>query len=77
MELLSGEDLCDPRVYLVFLNGIILGVHRHPQRFVKAVRALRRKGAAGEPLVMLLFPRVSINRWFRDRTCSDNADVCV
>lgn len=35
-------------MFLVFLNGLILGVHRSPRRFVQLVRAMRRAGRLGE-----------------------------
>ncbi|KAJ3188107.1 DNA-directed RNA polymerase III core subunit ret1 [Irineochytrium annulatum] len=45
VNLLSGGDLYStPLTYLVFLNGVILGVHRNPGKFVRAFRALRRGG---------------------------------
>lgn len=33
---------------IVFLNGLILGIHRRPIRFVQQMRALRRLGRLGE-----------------------------
>ena len=33
---------------LVFLNGLVLGVHRRPLAFVSAVRRLRRAAMVGE-----------------------------
>jgi len=44
MELLSGEELGHRHIYLVILNGKILGVHRHPRVFARNIRALRRVG---------------------------------
>ncbi|KAL0397379.1 UNVERIFIED_CONTAM: DNA-directed RNA polymerase III subunit [Sesamum calycinum] len=48
LELLSGEELHMPNSYLIILNGLILGKHRRPQRFAKAMRKLRRAGKIGE-----------------------------
>ncbi|XP_011085923.1 DNA-directed RNA polymerase III subunit 2 [Sesamum indicum] len=48
LELLSGEELHMPNSYLIILNGLILGKHRRPQRFAKAMRKLRRSGKIGE-----------------------------
>lgn len=33
---------------LVFLNGVILGVHRRPKKFIRQFRDLRRHGRCGE-----------------------------
>lgn len=44
---LTGEDLHASRAYIVFLNGVILGVTREPARFVADLRALRRAGRIG------------------------------
>ncbi|XVF24522.1 hypothetical protein REPUB_Repub13aG0135400 [Reevesia pubescens] len=48
LELLSGEELHTPNSFLVMLNGLILGKHRRPQHFAKAMRKLRRAGKVGE-----------------------------
>eukprot|EP00744_Colponema_vietnamica_P010506 GILI01014846.1.p1 GENE.GILI01014846.1~~GILI01014846.1.p1 ORF type:complete len:800 (+),score=237.77 GILI01014846.1:333-2402(+) len=45
---MSGEELYAEGVYMVFLNGQILGVHRHPFEFLKSFRLLRRRGFIGE-----------------------------
>lgn len=47
-ELLTGEEMYDPVAYIVFLNGLILGVHRQPHIFAARCRALRRHGLIGE-----------------------------
>jgi len=44
MELFCGEELQQPGVFLVMMNGRILGVHRQPRHFTKAFRHLRRYG---------------------------------
>mmetsp|Transcript_43794 Transcript_43794/g.105889 ORF Transcript_43794/g.105889 Transcript_43794/m.105889 type:complete len:1171 (+) Transcript_43794:84-3596(+) len=48
VSLLSGEEVTLGNMFLVFLNGLILGVHRSPRRFVELVRAMRRAGRLGE-----------------------------
>jgi len=45
---LSGEEMHHPGNYLVFLNGILLGVHRRPKRFMSRLQELRRQGCVGE-----------------------------
>ncbi|XP_076040363.1 RNA polymerase III subunit RpIII128 isoform X1 [Oratosquilla oratoria] len=44
INLLSGEELSNPDVYLVFLNGNIMGVTRNHRRVVRVFRAMRRHG---------------------------------
>ncbi|KAL8274805.1 hypothetical protein Esti_001280 [Eimeria stiedai] len=46
-QAVSGEELHEPSVFLVFLNGCLLGVHRRPARLLSAVRLLRRRGLLG------------------------------
>lgn len=46
-QAVSGEELHEPTVFLVFLNGCLLGVHRRPARLLSAVRLLRRRGLLG------------------------------
>lgn len=48
VELLSGEELHSPSVHLVFLNGLIIGVHSDAANFVHMLRSLRRRGLVGE-----------------------------
>ncbi|XP_069128517.1 DNA-directed RNA polymerase III subunit RPC2-like isoform X2 [Argopecten irradians] len=48
IQLLSGEEMTSPRVYLVFLNGNILGVIRDHQKLVKTFRLMRRAGFIDE-----------------------------
>ena len=45
---LTGNEINAIGSYLVFLNGLILGVHTRPHEFVKNLRAMRRRGLAGE-----------------------------
>ncbi|XP_071455559.1 DNA-directed RNA polymerase III subunit RPC2 [Hetaerina americana] len=44
LALLSGEELSCPSVFLVFLNGNILGVTRDHRRLVRIFRLMRRRG---------------------------------
>eukprot|EP00761_Pharyngomonas_kirbyi_P008910 gb/GECH01008922.1/.p1 GENE.gb/GECH01008922.1/~~gb/GECH01008922.1/.p1 ORF type:complete len:872 (+),score=136.92 gb/GECH01008922.1/:1-2616(+) len=46
--LLSGEELNAGNTYVVFLNGLILGVHRFPTKFVRYFRQMRRAGRVRE-----------------------------
>ncbi|KAL1476496.1 hypothetical protein MTO96_018484 [Rhipicephalus appendiculatus] len=48
LRLLNGEELSDPSVYLVFLNGNIQGVTLDPARLLKTLRLLRRSGHLSE-----------------------------
>merc|ERR1719383_202485 len=42
--ILSGEEISDPRIFTVFLNGNILGVTRNYRKLVRTFRLLRRNG---------------------------------
>ncbi len=44
IELTSGEELSQVGVYLITLNGRILGLHRSPSSFARNFRLLRRAG---------------------------------
>ncbi|CEO94374.1 hypothetical protein PBRA_000159 [Plasmodiophora brassicae] len=44
IQLMSGAEFRDAGGYVVFLNGLIIGVHRQPDKFVADVRRLRRRG---------------------------------
>jgi DNA-directed RNA polymerase III subunit RPC2 len=46
--MLSGNEINSLGAYLVFLNGLILGVHLRPRHFVTQLRTMRRQGQAGE-----------------------------
>ncbi|KAL5010211.1 hypothetical protein ScPMuIL_012516 [Solemya velum] len=48
IQLLSGEEMSSPHVYLVFLNGNILGVIRNFRRLVETFRLMRRAGYINE-----------------------------
>eukprot|EP01038_Epipyxis_sp_PR26KG_P009030 gene9030-12176_t len=48
VTMLSGEDVNAASTYLVFLNGLIVGIHERPVYLVRRVRQLRREGRIGE-----------------------------
>ena len=48
VTLLSGAEINATSNYLVFLNGLIVGCHSRPRRFVRLLRLLRRKGLVAE-----------------------------
>lgn len=48
ISLFSGEDLNAQSTFLVFLNGLIVGVHEQPNVLVEKIRGLRRAGRIGE-----------------------------
>ncbi|XP_059834558.1 DNA-directed RNA polymerase III subunit RPC2 isoform X2 [Hypanus sabinus] len=48
VNLLCGEELSYPNVFIVFLNGNILGVIRNHQKLVKTFRLMRRAGYINE-----------------------------
>ena len=48
INLLSGEELSSPLVYLVFLNGNILGVIRDWGKLINLFRLMRRAGYINE-----------------------------
>ncbi len=39
----SGE-IYKKENYLVFLNGLVIGIHRNPEKFLQELRYMRRKG---------------------------------
>jgi DNA-directed RNA polymerase III subunit RPC2 len=46
--ILTGDEINAPSSYLVFLNGLIIGVHNNPHAFMAKIRYLRRRGRIGE-----------------------------
>ena len=72
INIMSGIDLYrDSQTYLVFLNGVILGLHRNPEKLVSDFRKLRRTGRIN--------PFVSIFRNIAYQTVnisSDGGRVC-
>eukprot|EP00771_Trimastix_marina_P001701 gnl/Trimastix_PCT/2792.p1 GENE.gnl/Trimastix_PCT/2792~~gnl/Trimastix_PCT/2792.p1 ORF type:complete len:1132 (+),score=331.51 gnl/Trimastix_PCT/2792:252-3398(+) len=53
--LLTGEEF--NRHYIVTINGEFVGMHRNPQRLVRALRLLRRAGRLGEFVSVFLDER--------------------
>ncbi|ETW48342.1 hypothetical protein PFMALIP_03610 [Plasmodium falciparum MaliPS096_E11] len=45
---LTGEEIYKEGVFFVILNGILLGVHKRPQKFMQRIRYLRRYGKIGQ-----------------------------
>ena len=43
-----GESLHSPYTTRIFLNGLLIGLHRHPHKFARNLRELRRGGRLGE-----------------------------
>ncbi|EGF81711.1 hypothetical protein BATDEDRAFT_29606 [Batrachochytrium dendrobatidis JAM81] len=72
INLVSGSDLyATSETFLVFLNGVIMGVHRNAEQFVSDLRRLRRAGRTSA--------FVSIYRTVSQRTInisSDGGRVC-
>lgn len=48
ISMLSGEEISHPSIYLVFLNGNILGVVKNYKRLVETFRLMRRAGYVNE-----------------------------
>jgi DNA-directed RNA polymerase III subunit RPC2 len=48
VQRLSGTEVHSSRAFLVFLNGLVLGLHTRPHDLVKNLRTLRRRGLIGE-----------------------------
>jgi DNA-directed RNA polymerase III subunit RPC2 len=48
VTMFTGEEINAASTYLVFLNGLIIGVHQRPNDLVERVRQLRRGGRIGE-----------------------------
>ncbi|XP_028173888.1 DNA-directed RNA polymerase III subunit RPC2 [Ostrinia nubilalis] len=71
VRLLGGEEINHPAVYMVFLNGNILGVSRQYKRLIRVFRMFRRRG--------LISAFVSIYPNHNQRTvyiCSDGGRLC-
>ncbi|EEC49608.1 predicted protein [Phaeodactylum tricornutum CCAP 1055/1] len=45
---MTGHEINSHQAFLVFLNGLILGVHTRPRELVRNLRKMRRRGLAGE-----------------------------
>jgi DNA-directed RNA polymerase III subunit RPC2 len=48
LEILSCAEIFCQESFLVFLNGLILGIHKKPFTFIEKFRKLRRKGKISE-----------------------------
>ncbi|KAJ2959681.1 hypothetical protein NQZ79_g4876 [Umbelopsis isabellina] len=71
VNMLTGAELYQPSVYVVFLNGSILGVTRRAQQFVANFRRMRRAGRVSE------FVSVFINEHQRTvNLSSDGGRIC-
>lgn len=57
VERLSGAELHAPDSFLVILNGLILGKHKQPKKFVNSMRILRRNNIIGEFVSIFLHER--------------------
>ena len=69
--LLSGEQMNSADVYVVFLNGNILGVTRQPARLMRVFRRMRRAGHVSA------FVSISPNHAHRCvHIASDSGRVC-
>ncbi|OWR44164.1 DNA-directed RNA polymerase [Danaus plexippus plexippus] len=71
VRLLGGEEINHPALYMVFLNGNILGVTREYKKLIKIFRMFRRRG--------LISAFVSIYPNHNQRTvyiCSDGGRLC-
>ncbi|KAJ3029736.1 DNA-directed RNA polymerase III core subunit ret1 [Rhizophlyctis rosea] len=67
VNILTGSDLHNnPDAYLVFLNGVMMGLHRHPAKLVQNFRRLRRVGRVG--------PFVSVYRTVTQKTVNISCD---
>ncbi|CAM0136899.1 DNA-directed RNA polymerase III complex subunit Rpc2 [Umbelopsis sp. WA50703] len=71
VNMLTGAELYQPLVYVVFLNGSILGVTRRAQHFVANFRRMRRAGRVSE------FVSIFINEHQRTvNLSSDGGRIC-
>jgi len=71
VTMVTGEEVNAGSTYLVFLNGLIVGVHERPNDLVEKVRKLRRAGRIGE------FVSVYLNRVQKAvYIASDGGRVC-
>jgi DNA-directed RNA polymerase III subunit RPC2 len=69
--MLTGSEIYRPSTYLIFLNGLILGIVQNPSNFIRSFRLLRRSGRINA--------FVSINQNRHSRTvhiASDSGRVC-
>eukprot|EP01029_Cantina_marsupialis_P009851 TRINITY_DN22719_c0_g1_i1.p1 TRINITY_DN22719_c0_g1~~TRINITY_DN22719_c0_g1_i1.p1 ORF type:complete len:1123 (+),score=348.94 TRINITY_DN22719_c0_g1_i1:80-3448(+) len=70
-RLLTGEELNHPSSFTVFLNGVLLGIHREPNQFAYRMRLLRRIGLIGR------FTSVYVNHKHKTiNLATDGGRVC-
>ena len=48
VTMLSGDEINGPSTFLIFLNGLIIGIHVRPLLFIDKLKDLRRAGRIGE-----------------------------
>ncbi|KTW30037.1 DNA-directed RNA polymerase III subunit RPC2 [Pneumocystis jirovecii RU7] len=71
ISLITGHELYAPGTYVIYLNGIILGITRFPTIFVSNFRKLRRKGQISE------FISIHINHHYSSvHIASDGGRIC-
>ena len=71
VTLLTGDELNAPNIYLIFLNGLIVGAHANPVKFVENIRSMRRQGNIGE-FVSVYFNEIQNSVYI----ASDGGRVC-
>jgi DNA-directed RNA polymerase III subunit RPC2 len=68
---MTGHEVNSLQAYLVFVNGLVMGVHTRPLEFTRNLREMRRRGLAGE------FVSVSLNDSQRSvHIATDGGRVC-
>ena len=68
---MTGNEIHSLDAYMVFMNGLVMGVHTRPGEFAKNLRKMRRQGLAGE------FVSVSLHEGQRAvHIATDGGRVC-
>ena len=68
---MTGNEIHSLEAYMVFMNGLVMGVHTRPGEFAKNLRKMRRQGLAGE------FVSVSLHEGQRAvHIATDGGRVC-
>ena len=68
---MTGNEIHSLEAYMVFMNGLVMGVHTRPVEFARSLREMRRQGLAGE------FVSVSLNEGQRAvHIATDGGRVC-
>lgn len=71
ISLATGAEIYGPHTYVVNVNGAIIGLTRHPSRFVHSFRKLRRAGRFSE------FVGIYINNHHKTvHIASDGGRIC-